>query len=379
MRRLIFSASQSSNANATDDAGIERVSLPSVVTTMEDLRAAPLSLNETFHRVAELRSPAFWSIASAARTLAGLPPLPSTGSPQPADATAQRQPQADVEPLTDSDFVRQLDNITAMFSQLPDQLGWPVLRRILLAAVIRRRLDSGPLSASVQVAVQRLALALYAHHRRAAGRKGTIDYFHVSKAGGTTFCQLAKLNGCSTQSFAARRNCLIREFDDIPRWVNNTLHNALAPEDLRTPWFANYGVRARNDVSCRMRKRQMLRRRFTVSANEFTLYGGRRAPRAVHLCSSSLNVVQLRHPQARLRSHLMWAWALYDHHFKEQAAAFFPSTTAAHWTVRAAAGRAGLLARVNAALYCARACDAACSCAPGWADMASPAKAPLPW
>ncbi|KXZ56923.1 hypothetical protein GPECTOR_1g832 [Gonium pectorale] len=272
--------------------------------------ASPLALNASFERVPEQQHPEFWEIAAAAKKLSGVDAV-----------TAQ-----DI-----GDVVPQIRALSDLVSKLSDDLAWPVLRRIILAAVVQRRLIQGPYSAVAQAALVRLCVNLFLLHRRAAGRKGVIDFFHVSKAGGTTFCQLAKLNGCKTQSFAARRNCLIREFDDVPRWVNHSLHRSLAPEGLRTPWFANWGNKARNTVSCHIRKRFMLRRRFNVLANEFTVQGGARIPRTAHICPGHLNVLQLRHPYSRMRSHLMWVWALYDHHFKEQAKSFFPAHGHAHW------------------------------------------------
>ncbi|PNH04083.1 hypothetical protein TSOC_009792 [Tetrabaena socialis] len=307
-RRLVLNSTQGSNDSA---AAGEEVSLESVLDTLQHLLAAPAALNDTFLRAAELGHPLFWEVVGAARVLAGLDTAGEGAAP--------------------GDAASQIAALAAKVAQLPDHLCWPVLRRIVVGAVVQRRLSQGPLSAAAQAAVTRLFARLYLLHKQAAGRKGVIDFFHASKAGGTTFCQLAKLNGCRTQSFAARRNCLIREFDDVPRWVNHSLHTSLAPVGLRTPWFANWGNKARNPVSCRVRKRFAMRRRFNIYANEFSLYGAARAPRNAHVCPGNLNVLQLRHPHARLRSHLMWVWALYDHHFKEQAAAFFPSHGAAHW------------------------------------------------
>jgi hypothetical protein len=303
IRRLKFN--HTATANATD---VTQVGVPQIIVTIKYLFAAPYTLNETFDKAPELAYDGFWDVVNAAKVLA--------------------DEQSD---LPEKALVAHLDAMAARVAQLPNYLCWPVLRRVVLAALMQRRLTYGAFSAGAQAAVVRLCVRFFLLHRQAAGRKGVIDFFHVSKAGGTTFCQLAKLNGCRTQSFAARRNCLIREFDDVPRWVNNSLHVSLAPRGLRTPWFANYGAKARNSVSCHIRKRFMMRRRFNILANEFTVYGAQRFARNAHVCPGHLNVLQLRHPQMRLRSHLMWVWALYDHHFHEQAAAFFPTHGSAHW------------------------------------------------
>ncbi|KXZ43926.1 hypothetical protein GPECTOR_77g23 [Gonium pectorale] len=50
-----------------------------------------------------------------------------------------------------------------------------------------------------------------------ARRKRVVEYTHVSKSGGTTLCQLARLNGCRTESFKIENNCLIKDFHDTIR------------------------------------------------------------------------------------------------------------------------------------------------------------------
>ncbi|KAG2487913.1 hypothetical protein HYH03_013493 [Edaphochlamys debaryana] len=314
LTRLVINRSRTGEHYGKDQGReVVEVTIATVLDTLQHLLAAPVTLNETFLRVPELVYPHFWELASAARVLGGAEDPPPDGPPG------------------GQDVVTQLENISAKVAKLYKHLCWPVLRRVIIAAIVQRRFSQGPFPPEARPVIARLSVQLYELHKAAAARKGIIDFFHISKAGGTTFCQLAKLNGCRTQSFAARRNCLIREFDDVPRWVNYTLHVGMAPDGLRTPWFANYGTKTRKELSCRMRKRYMLRRRYNIYANEYTLYGGSEYPRATHVCAGSLNVLQMRHPQTRLRSHLMWVWALYDHHFKEQAGAFFPTHNSTHW------------------------------------------------
>ncbi len=279
------------------------VSQPATLALVQTMLEMPLGLNTSMERPPEmLYHDAFWEIVDLSKQLSA----------------------------SSADAVSLLKKITAKVTQLPTHLCWSVTRRIVLAGIALHRINAGPYSAAAQAGIATLCQRFFELHKQAAVRKGIVDFFHVSKAGGTSFCQLGKLNGCRTQSFAARRNCLIREFDDVPRWVNNSLHKSLAPEGLRTPWFANYGMK-HNAVSCRLRKKFMLRRRYNVYANEFTLHGGTRLARNVHVCPGHLNVLQLRHPHDRLVSHLKWVWALYDHHFKEQAAAYFPTRDRAHW------------------------------------------------
>ncbi|GLC49889.1 hypothetical protein PLESTB_000319800 [Pleodorina starrii] len=354
-------ASSSASAPAKEPAAaeldVERLS--STEALLHYILELPYALNHTFDVAPELRHRGFWEVFRAAQALAlisstdspgGLPDAasrisdatdgdensdnynpddnsadPDRGQP---DGNPAAGPDTDVD--VDADLTPQLDAMARQIAALPTHLCWPVLRRVVLAALARRRLlRSRPLSAAEQAAGGRLAGELFAAHRRAAGRKGILDFFHVSKAGGTSFCQLAKLNGCRTESFTAAGNCLMRGFDDWPRWVNRSLHVSLAaPRSLNTPWFANYGIRKpRNYVPCGARKRTLLREGYTVVANEFATHGGARSLRGAHLCPGHVNVLQLRHPYTRLRSHLLWVKSLYEQQYGEAAAAFLTPPT----------------------------------------------------
>lgn len=309
-------------AAAAAEADDAAAALPSLVEASRLVLKAPRLLNESFSEVAELASPLFWDVVAKAHELAS-----PARAPPDADAAAAGAGSA---------FLRLAGELTELVARLPNSVGWPVARRVVLAAIVQHRIhQAAPFNKPEQAALARLSLRLFQVHRAAAARKGVIEFFHISKAGGTSFCHLARANGCSTQSFGARRNCLIREFDDQPRWVNNSLHVQLAPAGHRTPWFANWGARGRNPVSCATRKRFLLRRGFNVYANEYTLQlvraGGPSSPRAVQLCSMHVNVLQLRHPHTRLPSHLKWIWALYSFHFHDNMTAFFPSHDAEHW------------------------------------------------
>jgi hypothetical protein len=67
-------------------------------------------------------------------------------------------------------------------------------------------------------------LQLFQLHKRSTATKGVVQFFHISKSGGTNLCQSAEANGCSTEGFDERLNCLVREFGDQPRWVSYNAH-----------------------------------------------------------------------------------------------------------------------------------------------------------
>lgn len=115
-----------------------------------------------------------------------------------------------------------------------------------------------------------ILLQLYQLHKTSSANKGAVQFFHISKSGGTNLCQSAQSNGCQSevigvtnqeltmplgallcclgtapnfhanptlgprtspnpthfaaQGFDERSNCLIKEFADTPRWVGHTAH-----------------------------------------------------------------------------------------------------------------------------------------------------------
>lgn len=90
-----------------------------------------------------------------------------------------------------------------------------------------------------------------------------------------------------------RYNCLVREFDDRPRWVNHSHHQALKLPGMRSPWFVNFNHGKRAPVSCHIRKRYMAKQNYNIYALEFTLPGGAKGPQGVYLCPSHLTVLQV--------------------------------------------------------------------------------------
>lgn len=54
------------------------------------------------------------------------------------------------------------------------------------------------------------------------------------------------------QDFSFRGNCLIREFDDLPRWVSRPAHRSFGGNKTRMHWYINYEL-DRNTVFCNPR------------------------------------------------------------------------------------------------------------------------------
>lgn len=58
--------------------------------------------------------------------------------------------------------------------------------------------------------VQRICLLLFSLHKGSVVAKGAVQFFHISKSGGTNLCQTAQANGCSAEGFDLRANCLVK-------------------------------------------------------------------------------------------------------------------------------------------------------------------------
>lgn len=225
------------------------------------LACAPLTINGSLHHLPEASSPAFWRLASLAQSL--------VGSSQPSSASPAASSEANLELQS---ILYQMLQSAQMLPQ--SFTGYALTRRCILAALLLERLsssvhhmrshnrakqsahvtrrhpgtytdtlrDKSYLSSSSttrqlhisavdqldslslpgrtfyleswskteQSLVIKILLHLHTLHCRAAAKKPIIELFHISKAGGTSLCQLAQINNCSTEDFSRRWNCLIR-------------------------------------------------------------------------------------------------------------------------------------------------------------------------
>ncbi|KAG2492903.1 hypothetical protein HYH03_008817 [Edaphochlamys debaryana] len=208
----------------------------------------------------------------------------------------------------DADAEELLKQALSLLASVPPSDAWPIARRILTAALVLRRQRHGPLDAGAVAAAAALLRRFFELHRSAAQRKGVLEFLHVSKAGGTTFCQTAQANGCLTKDFNyTRGNCLIRPFADVPRWVRRDAFDLLQLRggpyaDCDKVFFDDPPARSSN-MSCYLRRAFMIRNGWNMYANEHVAYGGEADPGGAHMCHNQMvTVVQLRQPMARVVS-----------------------------------------------------------------------------
>lgn len=80
-------------------------------------------------------------------------------------------------------------------------------------------------------------------------------------------CQLGALNGCNTESYDLKQNCLISHFPDTPRWTKPGAIPELS--SYGEPWCARYGKANQSKLwTCQRRRKLMTKIRYNFYANE---------------------------------------------------------------------------------------------------------------
>ncbi|KXZ47683.1 hypothetical protein GPECTOR_33g565 [Gonium pectorale] len=238
-----------------------------------------------------------------------------------------------------------LSQLAEHVSNLSPASCHPLTRRIVIAALARLqlRLHAPGLPAELQALrsdaeLARLTFRIYRQlwnrHRQGAAVKGAVEFLHISKSGGTSMCSVADRNGCVAESTTNYGNCMVRRFDDRPRWVSLAEHNkTAAPDGWR--WYYRYLVR-RGNRTCEYRDEYMRRKGFTFYSNEFAAHGGLEGEpeppwASAHVCPHFLNVIMLRHPIARLVSHIRWIIKVYRTEYGRSFEPFFRGRDADYW------------------------------------------------
>ncbi|GIM01724.1 hypothetical protein Vretimale_6457 [Volvox reticuliferus] len=217
-------------------------------------------------------------------------------------STARRLINAENATLGDEiiDLSIQLGHIPTNF------MKWPLVRRIAVASLALLQDRHGPLAQDLYA--EGLLLQLFTQHQFSARRKGMMEFTHISKSGGTSFCRLAVDNGCQADT---KRNCLVEAFGDDPRYFDQSYHDILRAgwntscDDIEKP------MKPRLPIGCRTRRMWLRRHAQNAYANEYTAFGGIKSPVSAHPCRNMLTVLQLRHPYERVISHIKFAWIIY--------------------------------------------------------------------
>ncbi|GFR52721.1 hypothetical protein Agub_g15274, partial [Astrephomene gubernaculifera] len=200
-------------------------------------------------------------------------------------------------------------NVANITTGPPDMLGkrqaFPVLRRMAMAQLVKAWLTGmqRQLPPVLEDSLRRLFHEFYEAHRVVALRKGIMEYFHISKSGGTSWCHAAKNNGCRAQIYDSAYICQISQFDDRVRWLNNSFHHQ------RTGRGARWGTwgraqRATQQPTCAARHEFAALMGYQYFSNEYALHEGFERPEEVGLCEQFFNVILIRDPLRRLLSHL---------------------------------------------------------------------------
>ncbi|KAG2449436.1 hypothetical protein HYH02_005583 [Chlamydomonas schloesseri] len=193
---------------------------------------------------------------------------------------------------------------------------YSLLRRVITAALLKLWLEGGQkLPEGSADKLKEVMLKLYAVHRVGSVQKGVMEFLHVSKSGGTSWCHIAQLNGCVTERYDQSYVCQVKAFDDKVRWLNMTYHMQQVPV-YRVPRyvlnrFSRFGNFRRSHVvsACRARHAIVHHHDYNYYSNEYTVHGGHEGPENAHMCPDMFNAVVMRDPRKRLVSHMkfiMW-------------------------------------------------------------------------
>ncbi|GIM01132.1 hypothetical protein Vretimale_5954, partial [Volvox reticuliferus] len=229
-----------------------------------------------------------------------------------------------------------LSSLEGLLGNLPTEFdAWPLVRRTVLASLVSHHVKYGPFKVSTEASkAQRILLQLYQQLKQSARQKGVLEFAHISKSGGTSFCQLARDNGCHSEDFGWG-NCLVQAFDDGPRYFNITKHKQLIAEGVETRCAKGFkGMRFRGrEVSCSDRRHRLKELGYSLYANEYTAVGGTTDPTLAHPCRNMLTVLEIRHPYDRVTSHLKHAWFMYGYHCGDdrEKVYFADSHNTMHW------------------------------------------------
>ncbi|GIL78200.1 hypothetical protein Vretimale_7584 [Volvox reticuliferus] len=208
--------------------------------------------------------------------------------------------------------------------------AYPICRRTAMAMILEHYLTNGPFKDAEANLIADISQHLFKLHHRAAQTKRIIEFFHVSKSGGTSFCQLGRMNGCKTQSFGRQQNCLITYFRDSPRWTKAGVLGELSAKH-GDPWCARYGRQYGMRWHCRARRALMTRMRFNFYSNELVMHDHNNSWTGVHPCREFLNVVIFREPQSRVISHMQNILKEYVNFYNESLWQAFNPNSAVQW------------------------------------------------
>ena len=222
--------------------------------------------------------------------------------------------------------VQAVDQATrAIMSRPATPHAFALSRRAFMGALLACTTHSGGGGeGEAAAAVGKVLQRFYALHRRGMAAKGLLSYIHVSKAAGSAVCLLAKRNNCTTQRFGAKGgkgNCLVPRFDDIPRWISRGQHayHFSSNSKKRQP-YVRFGVLRRAQFTCAARKSIMKGSGWTFYANEYTLFPPEPGEEP-GLCPEYAHLLVVRHPYARLASHLRYIKQQYERRFGESRCA----------------------------------------------------------
>jgi len=175
-------------------------------------------------------------------------------------------------------------------------IPWPSLRRVCMLASLYQNCSVHELWK--HNVTRQIVRTFYARHRHNCLEQ-PIEFFHVSKAGGSETCELAISNGARVSSEAIGTNCLIKQFDDYPRWAQPNVGRHHLHGDID---FATRGP-AQRTLTCGEREQFLNAHSIKFFAKEYVVSPERGLPPS-SMCSQFCHFTTVREPTTRMVSHM---------------------------------------------------------------------------
>ncbi|GAX73272.1 hypothetical protein CEUSTIGMA_g726.t1 [Chlamydomonas eustigma] len=145
-----------------------------------------------------------------------------------------------------------------------------------------------------------------------------IELLHISKAGGTSMCQLAKDSGLVNPYADMDLNCLVQRFKDDPKWARME-YTASSHASRWLPAVVCPKWAAENEMTCDTRASFLVAYGINFFSNEVMLRGGTKVPGSAQPCRQFETAVVLRDPVDRTRSHIIELRKVYARFTKFQS------------------------------------------------------------
>ncbi|GAX75455.1 hypothetical protein CEUSTIGMA_g2898.t1 [Chlamydomonas eustigma] len=230
----------------------------------------------------------------------------------------------------------------------PSNLPYVLMRRMTFALLQLLYASDQTDSTACRVAVDRVLSDILTAFSKASqcskSARKVMEFYHISKAGGTSMCQLAADSNLKNPGFDTDTNCIVLKVLDGPHWTrtmpNEPKSNVWASvEPVSYCHTAHHGPGEpiRNRVTCSNRTSFFVSQGISFYSNEGSLHDGNFTLGSSRVCHEMDSVIVLREGVERARSHVSEVVKVYDKLAKDHGPLYVPPKDIQQWKVFAPA------------------------------------------